>query len=177
MTLSHMTSSAPRGRCDPFCKVRCVEEDEPKGAKVTSPHQGRNVNVTTLQISGKCEESKENNSYLTPKIQRRRFYREVFQIPQLLKQDVCFSRCIWRGACPPADHPGNEGKCSRDMNKERSIQTVLLLTSHHGQILQPMELWMIRALAESEEEGGEDDGCGDDEHRQQTGQQGVQRRR
>lgn len=35
---------------------------------------------------------------------------------------------------------------------------------------------MVGALAESEEEGDEDDGCGDNEHRQQTSQQRVQRR-
>lgn len=34
---------------------------------------------------------------------------------------------------------------------------------------------MVCALAESEEEGDEDDSCGDNEHGQQTSQQGVQR--
>lgn len=24
--------------------------------------------------------------------------------------DVSLSRCIWRAACPPSDHPANEGK-------------------------------------------------------------------
>lgn len=38
-----------------------------------------------------------------------------------------------------------------------------------------MELWMVGALAEPEEEGDEDDSCGDNEDGQQPSQQGVQR--
>lgn len=38
-----------------------------------------------------------------------------------------------------------------------------------------MELWVVGALAEPEEEGDEDDSCGDNEHWQQPSQQGVQR--
>jgi len=38
-----------------------------------------------------------------------------------------------------------------------------------------MELWVVCSLAELEEEDGEDDSSGDDEHGQQASQQGVQR--
>lgn len=38
-----------------------------------------------------------------------------------------------------------------------------------------MELRVVRPLAELEEEYDEDDSSGDNEHRQQTSQQGVQR--
>lgn len=34
-------------------------------------------------------------------------------------QDVSLSRCIWRAACPPSDHPGNVGKYNmNDVNYE-----------------------------------------------------------
>lgn len=36
--------------------------------------------------------------------------------------------------------------------------------SYHGEILQPMKLWVVCPLAELEEEADEDDGSGDDEH-------------
>lgn len=43
------------------------------------------------------------------------FTGSFFQIPRwsslsLDGQDVSLSRCIWRAACPPSDHPGIEGK-------------------------------------------------------------------
>ena len=45
--------------------------------------------------------------------------------------------------------------------------------SYHGEILQPMKLGVVSPLAKLQEEDDKDDGSGDDEHWQQTGQQGV----
>lgn len=56
------------------------------------------------------------------------------------------------------------------------MKSELEAVSHHGEVLQAMELRMVGSLTELQEENDEDDSSGNDEHRQQAGQQGVQRR-
>lgn len=46
-------------------------------------------------------------------------------------------------------------------------------SSYHGKVLQTVELRVIHALTELEEEGNEDNGSGDNEDREQASQQGI----
>lgn len=109
---------APRGHCElRFLKCGASRRTSQRcKVNVTSPgDQHQHYESPETKKGLKLKNVSFSNGAISHPKSRRWFYRELFPIPHwsslsLDGQDVSLSRCIWRAACPPSDHPGIEGK-------------------------------------------------------------------